>query len=53
VIQELCTAFGANNLTAIQLFVENNGSPVNGKGLIRSFNNVANQPPQLLIRYTI
>jgi hypothetical protein len=52
VIQELINAYGST-ITAIQLFVTNNASPNSAKLSIRSFENVANQPPQLTVRYQI
>jgi hypothetical protein len=50
IIQELVTAFGGT-ITAINIFWQDNSSPLNGKMLIRSFENAANEPPVLTIRY--
>ena len=52
IITELLTAFGAG-LTAIQIFLQDNSSPLNGKFEFRSFENTNNQPPQLVVRWTV
>jgi|SRR5579875_3769754 len=50
IIQELVTAF-PDAITAIQLFVQDNSSPLNGKMLLRSFENTANEPASLTLRW--
>jgi hypothetical protein len=50
VIQEVLTAFGAS-ITTIQLFIEDNTSPTNGKMLFQSFNHTTPVPAVLTIRY--
>jgi len=48
--QELVNAYG-NSITAIQIFVDDNTGPLNGKARWRSQENAANNPPQLVVRW--
>jgi hypothetical protein len=51
IIQELVTNYGGS-ITAIQLFVEDNGSPLNGKMLIQSLNHASPVPAALTVMYS-
>lgn len=52
VVQELVTAYGTG-LTAITLLHTDRSSPTNGKMVVRTKDNAANQPPTLEVRWTV